>query len=88
MLDGAGVAALLDPVGTAAYGGAMKSLELEVPDYIAAELDALVKAGLYPNAQEAVRHALREFLRHHASALAEKHQREDIAWALRETQSR
>jgi Arc/MetJ-type ribon-helix-helix transcriptional regulator len=65
----------------------MKSLELELPDRVAAELDELVKAGLYHNAQEAVRHALNEFLRHHASTLAEKHQREDIAWALREAQS-
>jgi Arc/MetJ-type ribon-helix-helix transcriptional regulator len=62
----------------------MKSLELQLPDWVAAELDDLVKAGLYPNAQEAVRHALNEFLRHQASALSEKHQREDIAWALRE----
>ena len=64
----------------------MKSLELELPDRVAAELDGLVKAGLYYDAQEAVRHALNEFLRHHASALAAKHQREDIAWALREAQ--
>jgi Arc/MetJ-type ribon-helix-helix transcriptional regulator len=64
----------------------MKSLEVELPDRMAAELEGLVKAGLYPNAQEAVRHALGEFLRHHASTLAEMHQREDIAWALREAQ--
>ncbi|MBE7499993.1 MAG: hypothetical protein HS113_06715 [Verrucomicrobiales bacterium] len=62
----------------------MKSLEMELPDRMAAELEGLVEAGLYPNPQEAVRHALSEFLRHHASTLAEKHQREDIAWALRE----
>ena len=66
----------------------MKSLELELPDRVAAELEGLVKAGLYSNAQEAVRHALHEFLRRHASALAEKHQREDIAWALREARSK
>lgn len=41
----------------------MKSLELELPDGIVKELDALVMAGLYLNAQEAVRHALSEFLR-------------------------
>lgn len=64
----------------------MKSLELELPDRVAAELDQLVKAGLYHNTQEAVRDALNEFLRRHAGALAEKHQREDIAWALREAQ--
>jgi Arc/MetJ-type ribon-helix-helix transcriptional regulator len=64
----------------------MKSLELELPDRVAAELDDLVKAGFYQTAEEAVRHALNEFLRHHTSAVAEKHQREDIAWALREAQ--
>ncbi len=64
----------------------MKQVDLELPDQVAAELDELVKAGLYPTAQEAVRHAVNEFLRRHASALAEKHQREDIAWALREAQ--
>lgn len=64
----------------------MKSLELELPDRVVVELEELVKAGLYPNAQEAVRHALSDFLRRHASALAENHQREDIAWALHEAQ--
>jgi Arc/MetJ-type ribon-helix-helix transcriptional regulator len=62
----------------------VKSLELELPDQVAAELDELVKAGLYHNAQEAIRHALKEFLRAHASTLAKQHQREDIAWALRD----
>jgi len=64
----------------------MKHVELELPDQVAAELDELVKAGLYPDAQEAVRRALSEFLRRHASILSEKHQRDDIAWALHETQ--
>ena len=62
----------------------MKSLELELPDQLAAKLDDLVKAGLYPSAEEAVRHALNEFLRHHASVLAEQQQRKDIAWALQD----
>jgi len=60
----------------------MKSLELELPDQVAAELDGMVRAGLYLNAQEAIRHALREWMRQHASALAEQHQREDIACAI------
>ena len=82
MIRGAG----LDHMEIASYVGVMKSLELELPDRVAAELDEMVKAGLYPNAQEAVREALNHFLRHHASALAEKHQCDDIAWALREAQ--
>ncbi len=61
----------------------MKSLELELPDQVAAELDGMVRAGLYLNTQEAIRQALREWLRQHASAMAEQHQREDIAWAAK-----
>ncbi len=62
----------------------MKSLELELPDGLAVRLDELVKAGLYANTQEAVRHALNEFIRQHSSILAERQQREDITWALGE----
>lgn len=63
----------------------MKRVELELPDRIAEGLEDLVKSGFYADAQDAVRHALNEFLRHHASALAEAHQREDIAWAVQES---
>jgi Arc/MetJ-type ribon-helix-helix transcriptional regulator len=62
----------------------MKSLELELPDQMAVELEDLVTAGLYNNAQDAIRHALKGFLRQHTSTLSERHQREDITWALRQ----
>jgi Arc/MetJ-type ribon-helix-helix transcriptional regulator len=65
----------------------MKSLKLELPDRIAAELEQLVRAGFYANSQEAIGYALRDFLRHHAGDLAERHQREDIAWALGEARN-
>jgi Arc/MetJ-type ribon-helix-helix transcriptional regulator len=65
----------------------MKSLHLDLPDRLFAELEQLVREGLYSNPQEAIGCALRDFLRRHASELAEEHQREDIAWALDEARS-
>jgi Arc/MetJ-type ribon-helix-helix transcriptional regulator len=63
----------------------MKMLELELPDGLARQLDELVQSGLYLNSQEAVRHALNEFLQKHSAALAESQHLADVAWALRET---
>ena len=62
----------------------VKSLELQLPDQIATELDPLVRAGFYQSAEEAVHHSLKDFLSQPVSTLAEEHQREDIAWTLRE----
>jgi len=63
----------------------MKTLELELPDALVRRLEDLVKAGMYVNPQEAVRHAVHEFLENHSATLAEDHQLSDVAWALRET---
>ena len=60
----------------------MKVIQVEVPDVIAEELDAAVKSGLFHSADEAVRQALAEFLRHNRLQLLERFQREDISWAL------
>ena len=62
----------------------MKTLEVELPDALAGQLDELVKAGLYLSSQEAVRHALRGFLETHVAALTERQQLADIDWALRD----
>ena len=61
----------------------MKSLTVELPDKLAEELGAVVKAGWYSDEGEAVRLALREFLRRQRRELEEQFQREDIAWALK-----
>ncbi len=66
----------------------MKTLAVDLPDALASQLDELVRAGLYLNSQEAVRHALQGFLENHAAALGESHQLVDIDWALRETPDR
>jgi Arc/MetJ-type ribon-helix-helix transcriptional regulator len=61
----------------------MKSLQVELPDRLAAELDALVQAGWFHSSDELVRLALAEYLRRHRFELLEQFQLEDIEWALR-----
>jgi Arc/MetJ-type ribon-helix-helix transcriptional regulator len=62
----------------------MKSLQIELPDKLALELDMLVRQGWFRSEEEAIRFALLEFLRRHRLELLEQFQREDIAWALRQ----
>jgi len=62
----------------------MKSVQVELPDKLADELDLLVKAGWFRSEGEAVRLALVEFVRRHRFELLERFQREDIAWALQQ----
>lgn len=62
----------------------MKSVHVELPDKLAAELDALVKAGWFHSEEEVLRLALAEFVRRRRFELAEQFQREDIAWALQQ----
>lgn len=62
----------------------MKTLQVELPDQMARELENAVKAGQFASTVEAVRTALREFIAHHRADLLEKQQLADIDWALRE----
>jgi Arc/MetJ-type ribon-helix-helix transcriptional regulator len=41
----------------------MKSIKVELPDKLARELNAMVKAGCFNDEAEAMRSALREFVR-------------------------
>lgn len=62
---------------------AMKTFALELPDALAAALDlAVAESGC--DAQELALAALREFIEHGRFALQERHQMEDITFALRE----
>ena len=61
----------------------MKTMQVELPDKLAQELDTIVQAGWFHSASEVVRRALVEFIRHHRFELLEQFQRDDIAWALR-----
>lgn len=65
----------------------MQSIHLELPDALAAELDALVQTGWFRSKNELIRLALVEFARRHRLALAEQFQQEDIAWALRQKEA-
>jgi Arc/MetJ-type ribon-helix-helix transcriptional regulator len=60
----------------------MTSLQIELPNQLAAALQRLVQNGWFQTEQEIVRLALVEFIRRHQAELTEQFQREDIAWAL------
>lgn len=60
----------------------MKSLRIDLPDEMAAELQNLVSAGWFISQDELVRIAILEFLKNHRMQLMEKFQLEDIDWAL------
>jgi Arc/MetJ-type ribon-helix-helix transcriptional regulator len=61
----------------------MRSIQIELPEKLAHELDMLVQQGWFRSEEEAIRFALLDFLRRHHLELLEQFQREDIAWALR-----
>jgi Arc/MetJ-type ribon-helix-helix transcriptional regulator len=65
----------------------MKSIHLDLPDKLAAELQSLVQHGWFQDEQEAVRVAVLEFLRQRRPELLERFQREDIEWALQQKPS-
>ncbi|MGO8927105.1 MAG: ribbon-helix-helix domain-containing protein [Limisphaerales bacterium] len=62
----------------------MKTLQVELPDQIAREVEQVVEAGVFENPGEVVRVALREFITRRRYELMEQQQLQDIAWALRE----
>ena len=62
----------------------MKTLQVELPDQMAREVEDAVRAGGFENAAEVVRTAVREFISHRRFELLEQQQLQDIAWAVRE----
>lgn len=66
----------------------VKTIAVELPDTVSAELDVLVENGWFASQSEIVRAALWEFVRRNRFALAEEFQRADIAWALQQHRSR
>ena len=62
----------------------MKTLQVELPDQLAEELETAVRAGRFQNSGEVVRAALREFVTGRRFELLEQQQMQDIAWALHE----
>jgi len=63
----------------------MKSLVVEVPEQVAAEVQRLVVGGWFQSEGEVARQALIEFVRTHRAELQEQFQRDDIAWAVAES---
>jgi Arc/MetJ-type ribon-helix-helix transcriptional regulator len=61
----------------------MKTLEIEVPDQLARQIEELVRRGWFADENDLARRALGDFLRHHRLDLQEQQQLEDIGWALR-----
>jgi Arc/MetJ-type ribon-helix-helix transcriptional regulator len=62
----------------------MKTLSIDLPDKLAAEIDAYVKAGLFRSEPDAVLAAMSEFVRRNRVDLVERFAREDIEWAKKE----
>ena len=62
----------------------MKTLEVELPDQMAREVEGAVATGAFGSPTEVVRAALREFITHRRFELMEQQQLQDIAWALNE----
>jgi len=63
----------------------VKTLQLELPDEMAREVEQAVADGRFENAADVVRAALREFVGRRRYELMEQQQLQDIAWAVRET---
>jgi Arc/MetJ-type ribon-helix-helix transcriptional regulator len=62
----------------------MKSVQLDLPDQAASDLEQVVRAGWFRSEGELLQAALTEFVRRHWLELEEQFQRADIAWAVRE----
>ena len=62
----------------------MKTLQVELPDQMAHDVEDAVETGKFENTTEVVRAALREFISHRRFELMERQQLDDIAWALNE----
>lgn len=60
----------------------MKTLQVEVTDELAIQIDQVLKEGWFNSREEIVRLALREYLDRQRLELTERFQREDIAWAV------
>jgi len=60
------------------------TIQIELPEKLAQELDTLVQRGWFQSEEEAIRFALLELMQRHHFELLEQFQREDIAWPLRQ----
>lgn len=61
----------------------MKTINVDIPEKLGAEIEKYIKGGWFSNEAELMREALREFIRHHQVRLMEQFMEEDIEWALK-----
>jgi len=61
----------------------MKAINLELPDKLAAEIEAYVRAGWFGSEAEVIRVAVADFVRRRRLELLERFMRDDIEWALK-----
>lgn len=61
----------------------MKAIHVEVPDKLAAEIEAYVRAGWFGSEAEVIRAAVTDFVRRRRLELLERFMRDDIEWALK-----
>ena len=61
----------------------MKALHVELPDKLAAEIEAYVRAGWFGSEAEVIRAAVTDFIRRHRIELLERFMHEDIEWAAK-----
>ena len=66
----------------------MKTLQVELPDELARDVETVVTNGAFRDTAEVVCAALREFITTRCFQLMEQQQLEDVAWALRESAKR
>ena len=65
----------------------MKAIQVELPEKLAAEIEAYVKTGWFKSEAEVVRAALMEFVRRNRVGLLERFMRDDIEWVLKQKES-
>ena len=64
-------------------GSSLKTINVEIPEKLAGEIEKYVKSGWFNNEAELMREALRDFISHHRLRLMEKFMEEDIEWAAK-----
>jgi Arc/MetJ-type ribon-helix-helix transcriptional regulator len=61
----------------------MKAIHVELPDKLAAEIEAYVQAGWFGSEGDVIRAAVADFIRRRRIELLDRFMRDDIEWALK-----
>jgi Arc/MetJ-type ribon-helix-helix transcriptional regulator len=65
----------------------MKTVSIDIPDNLAAQLNDYVKAGFFSSEKEVIIAAMTDFLRRNRIDMVERFARSDIKWAKNEVKS-